>query len=335
MANAYPQPGTSVRVRVPATSANLGPGFDALGLALTLHDEVEARITTAGLHIEIDGEGEETLAAADEEHLVVRAMRAAFDTFAGRQPPGLALRCKNRIPHGRGLGSSAAAIVAGLKAARALVSDAPDQDLLPLATEIEGHPDNVAACLAGGLTIAWIAPGGPKLVRLDPLTTITPVICVAPPDIAVRTEVARKALPQTVPHHEAAANAGRAALLIAALTSPDAIENLFDATEDWLHQDYRAKAMPDSYALVQELRKMKIPAVVSGAGPSVLVLLGTDCGHHLDSLGSIVRETGKAWHISPLNVERRGAQLLRPDAGGHHGTVTPSLRDTDGCKGMP
>jgi homoserine kinase len=334
MANGYPRPGATVHVRVPATSANLGPGFDALGLALALHDDVEATITTSGLQIEIHGEGEsENLAHAGEEHLVVQAMRAAFGTFAGGQPPGLALRCVNRIPHGRGLGSSAAAIVAGLKAAEALIGH--ETDLLPLATEIEGHPDNVAACLAGGLTIAWTTPARPEMVRLDPLPTIAPVVCIAPSEVAVRTELARKALPQTVPHHEAAANAGRAALLIAALTSHDATGNLFDATADWLHQDYRAEAMPDTHALVGELRKAKIPAVVSGAGPSVLILIGPDHGHYLDSLGSIVRETGKAWHISPLNVERQGARLLRPDAGGPHGTVTPSLRDTDGCEGMP
>src|SRR5919108_5862825 len=140
-----------VRVRVPATSANLGPGFDALGLALSLYDEVDVWACESGLSIEISGEGAD-LAGADEAHLVVRAMRAAFEV-TGDQPPGLGLRCVNRIPHGRGLGSSAAAIVAGILAARALVPAGPgilpDEDLLGLANQIEGHPDNVAACLAG------------------------------------------------------------------------------------------------------------------------------------------------------------------------------------------
>src|SRR6516164_2845438 len=130
-----------VRVRVPATSANLGPGFDALGLALTLYDEVDAWVRESGLSIEISGEGAD-LAGADEAHLVVRAMRAAF-AVTGGQPPGIGLRCVNRIPHGRGLGSSAAAIVAGILAARALAGVGADR--LPpavvfgLATEIEGH----------------------------------------------------------------------------------------------------------------------------------------------------------------------------------------------------
>jgi len=313
----------AVRVLVPATSANLGPGFDALGLALTLHDEVEARILPSGLSIEISGEGVD-LAGAGEEHLIVRAMRAAF-AVTGGQPPGLGLRCVNRIPHGRGLGSSAAAVVAGLLAAQALsgsgkLSDSgklPDAALLPLACEFEGHPDNVAACLSGGLTIAWTEPDGPHMVRLEPLASLTPVVCVAP--APVRTDVARGLLPGVVPHQDAAANAGRSALLVAALTRPGTGPDvLLAATQDLLHQDYRASAMSATHALVRGLRSAGLPAVVSGAGPSVLVFLGArggpDYRHDLDSLGSIVRETGIAWHISSLDVERQGARVLRPES---------------------
>ena len=312
-----------VRVRVPATSANLGPGFDALGLALGLYDEVVAWVREAGVAIEISGEGED-LAGSGEDHLIVRTMRAAFAVIGG-QPPGIGLRCLNRIPHGRGLGSSAAAIVAGLLAARALAG--PDgagrlagSALLELATEMEGHPDNVAACLGGGLTIAWTAGGRPRMVRLEPLASIRPVVCVAP--APVRTEVARRLLPDLVPHQDAAANAGRSALLVAARTqlpagSPHGAGALLAATRDWLHQDYRAGAMPETAALIARLRAAGIPAVVSGAGPSVLALLGgpekLDYRHHLDSLGSIVRETGIAWHISSLDVERHGARVLLPE----------------------
>ena len=318
-----------VRVRVPATSANLGPGFDALGLALGLHDDVDAWVCESGLSIEISGEGAD-LAGAGEEHLVVRAMRAAF-AVAGGQPPGIGLRCVNRIPHGRGLGSSAAAIVAGILAARALAEPGPpaadgagplpDGALLGLATELEGHPDNVAACLGGGLTIAWTADGQPRMVRLEPLPEIRPVVCVAP--APVRTEVARRLLPDLVPHRDAAANAGRSALLVAALTQlparqPETAGTLLAATRDWLHQDYRVPAMPETGTLVGRLREAGIPAVVSGAGPSVLALLSgpekRDYRHHLDSLGSTVRETGIAWHISSLAVERQGARILRPQS---------------------
>ena len=316
-----------VRVRVPATSANLGPGFDALGLALSLHDDVDAWVCESGLSIEISGESAD-LAGAGEEHLVVRAMRAAF-AVTGGQPPGIGLRCVNRIPHGRGLGSSAAAIVAGILVAWALADPGllaadgtgprPADALLGLATELEGHPDNVAACLGGGLTIAWTADSQPRMVRLEPLSSIRPVVCVAP--APVRTEVARRLLPDLVPHRDAAANAGRSALLVAALTQLPAGPRetagvLLAATRDWLHQDYRAAAMPETGALVGRLREAGIPAVVSGAGPSVMALLSgqkkSDCRHHLDSLGSIVRETGIAWHISSLDVERRGARILRP-----------------------
>ena len=307
------------RVLVPATSANLGPGFDALGLALTLHDEVEARILPAGVSIEITGEGAD-LADVGEEHLVLRAMRATF-AVTGGQPPGIGLRCLNRIPHGRGLGSSAAAIVAGILAARALSGQAADAlsaaALLGLACEIEGHPDNVAACLGGGLTIAWLTPDGPRMVRLEPLPSVTPVVCVAP--APVRTDLARGLLPETIPHQDAAVNAGRSALLIAALTQPGTgREVLLEATRDRLHQDYRASAMPPTHALVHRLRDAGLPAVVSGAGPSVLAFLGPRGGpeyrHDLDRLGSIVTETGIAWHISPLDVERQGARVLRPQS---------------------
>jgi homoserine kinase len=331
-------PDFAVRVRVPATSANLGPGFDALGLALALHDEIEARVIPSGLTLDVSGEGASEVADAGEKHLVVRAMRAAFDDLAhaglvSGQPPGLALRCLNRIPHGRGLGSSAAAIVAGVLAARALAGAGTAADAaLPLASDLEGHPDNVAPCLYGGLTIAWLSDGAAvdgtagtgamaagcsrvSAIRLEPLPGITPVAIIAPGQVS--TELARGLLPGKVPHADAACNAGRAALLVAALTArPQA---LLDATEDRLHQDYRAPAMPATHGLVRRLRAAGIPAVVSGAGPSVLAFL-TDGGTDADDgstrraiaaarLDSTVREAGIGWHVSPLDVERQGASV--------------------------
>jgi homoserine kinase len=301
-----------VRVRVPATSANLGPGFDTLGLALGLHDVVEARVTGSGLNIEVSGEGMEDLADVGEKHLIARAMRVAFDDLNLAQPPGLALRCVNRIPHGRGLGSSAAAIVAGVLAARALAgaSVAPE-DVLPLASVLEGHPDNVAPCLFGGLTIAWVGTGAAGLpqaraIKLDPLPEVLPVAFIAPAPVS--TKVARGLLPAAVPHADAARNAGRAALLIAALTArPDA---LLEGTEDKLHQDYRAPAMPHTYDLVARLRAAGVPAVVSGAGPSVLAFLTeSPTQDEVKRLDSIAVETGIDWHISPLAVERQGASV--------------------------
>jgi homoserine kinase len=301
-------PAEAVMVRVPATSANLGPGFDALGLALTRYDDVTAAVTPGGLAVQVSGEGEHT-SSEGEGHLVVRAMREAF-AAAGRQPPGLSLRCVNRIPHGRGLGSSAAAIVAGVVAANALLArGAPpgltDAEVYALAAGLEGHPDNVAACLAGGLTIAWLEDGGPCLARLSPLPEITPVVCVAPGTLA--TAQARRALPETVRHADAAVNAGRSALLVAALTVDPAV--LLAATQDLLHQPYRAPAMPATAGLVGRLRDAGIPAVVSGAGPSVLAFPSVVTSADLGVLDSIVKETGNGWLVSPLNVDRQGASV--------------------------
>jgi homoserine kinase len=312
-----------VRVRVPATSANLGPGFDSLGLALYLHDVVEASVTDSGLTIEVAGEGADTTDAG-EAHLVVKAMRQTFEILDGRQPPGLALRCANRIPHARGLGSSAAAIVSGVLAARALADDGPqrlpDEAALRLAAELEGHPDNVAACLLGGLTVAWTGADGPRAVRLSPLRAIVPVVIVAPESLSTKT--ARGVLPDQVPHADAATNAGRSALLIAALTSDPG--PLLDATQDRLHQPYRAGVMPETARLIQRLRDAGVPAVVSGAGPSVLAFLvrpeaaDAPSSASLNVLDSTVRDMGISWDISALDVDRRGAsiQLVTPDAEG-------------------
>jgi len=265
---------TAVTVRAPATSANLGPGFDALGLALAMYDEVTAKVTGGGVTVAVTGEGSTDL-PTDESHLVVQAMRRAFDAL-GEQPAGLALRCVNRIPQARGLGSSSAAIVAGVLLARALTASGAerldDARALGLAAELEGHPDNVAPCLLGGLTIAWTADDGAEAVRLEPGEAIAPVVFV--PAERGLTAAARAALPATVPHADAARNAGRAALLVHALTA--APGRLFAATEDRLHQQYRAAGMPGTAALVSELRAAGVAAVVSGAGPSVLALVEAD-----------------------------------------------------------
>ncbi len=298
--------GHAVTVRVPATSANLGPGFDALGLALGLYDDVTARIVPAGLSVEVEGEGAATglRVARDESHLVISSMRRAFEHMQVT-PPGLELHCANRIPHGRGLGSSAAAIVAGLVLARALVVDGTgrfgEADLLDLATRIEGHPDNVAPCLLGGLTIAWCGPDGTRAMRRDPDPVIVPVVLVPP--FTASTEIARGLLPTTVSHADAAFTAGRSALLVAALTgTPQA---LFDATEDRLHQAYRAPAMADSWRLLTQLRQDGLPAVISGAGPTVLVPARGQV-----EAEAVLAAAPEYWSAWALPVDTAGAQLV-------------------------
>ena len=305
----------TVIVRTPATSANLGPGFDSLGLALSLHDEVQAQVIGAGLRIEVAGVGERT-ARFSEGHLVVRAMRTAFEAL-GEQPPGIGLRCVNAIPHGFGLGSSAAAIVAGMLAARALFGAAgaerlPDEALLGLAADFEGHADNVAACLAGGLTIAWGAGTSVRCARLDPLPGLTPVLCV--PSVPLATEAARQVLPTSVPHADAAKNAARAALLIAALTGSAELTDaavLLDATQDFLHQPYRAGSMPATAALIGALRSAGIPAVVSGAGPAALALIVPGVTAGPEAVAAVAAQSGGDWTVSVLAVDREGA-TVRP-----------------------
>ncbi|MBV9293073.1 MAG: homoserine kinase [Frankiales bacterium] len=292
-----------VRVRVPATSANLGPGFDALGLALALYDDVVARITDEpGLSIDVAGMGAATV-ARNARNLVVRAMRATFDRLGGR-PRGLELVCANRIPHGRGLGSSAAAIVAGVMAARALVAGGneriDDVAALALASELEGHPDNVAACLRGGLTLAWQDDSGARAVDLDVSADLAPVVFV--PGSSSSTKATRRLLPDVVPHQDASHNAARSALLVDALRRrPDL---LVAATEDRLHQPYRAEAMPRSAALLAELRGAGIPAVVSGAGPTVLALTTA-----ADRDAALAYER-RGWSALALDIDREGATLL-------------------------
>jgi homoserine kinase len=292
------------RVRVPATSANLGPGFDAFGLALGLFDDVVAQVSDdAGIRVDVHGEGADSV-PRDHRHLVAKAMLRGFDALGGR-PRGVDLVCANRIPHGRGLGSSAAAILSGLLLARALVVGGderlPDPALLELATTLEGHPDNVAACLYGGVVVAWTrATGQVDVLRLAAATSIVPVVCV--PSTSVPTKKARGMLPETVPHADAAFNAARAALLVTALTTrPDL---LLEATDDRLHQPYRRPAYPRTADLVAKLRAAGIPAAVSGAGPTVLAL--TDAA----TAPSVAAFAGARFVTSVLEVDTAGARVV-------------------------
>ncbi|MGE3284900.1 MAG: homoserine kinase [Pseudonocardia sp.] len=261
----------SVRVRVPASSANLGPGFDTLGLALALHDEIEVETAAAGLVVEVSGEGAGQV-PVDDTHLVVRAMNAAWDVLGGR-PAGLRLRCRNRIPHSRGLGSSAAAAVAGAVAAAALADCdvIGERDaLLQLTAGLEGHADNAAASLLGGLVVAWEASGNTArrfdAVRLDAHPGIAPVALIAKAESS--TAMTRGLLPAHVPLADAAFTGSRTALAVLAFTARP--ELLMPATEDRLHQSYRRPAYPESADLVDALRHHGIPAAISGAGPTVL-----------------------------------------------------------------
>lgn len=308
-----------VRVVVPATCANLGPGFDSLGLAVGLHDVVLARVTDEGLSVDVAGEGAGEL-RRDESHLVVKAMRATF-TRLGGQPPGLELVCANRIPHGRGLGSSAAAVVAGVVAAGALVvGGLADEDALAIAAGLEGHPDNVAACLLGGATVAWTPAGAPAdtgrsgrgrrwtptPVRAERLALADELAVVAfvPRASRQRTRAARALLPVSVPHDLAARNGARVALLTHALAHRPAL--LLDAVADELHEPFRLAAQPAGRELVDRLRLAGEAAVLSGSGPSVVVLVIGEAGQQraIAAAGEV-----PGWDTLALPVERSGAHV--------------------------
>jgi homoserine kinase len=297
-----------VAVSVPATSANLGPGFDSLGLALAHRDRVTARVLAPGTPstVVVRGEGAGQV-PLDGRHLVLSSMGAAFARM-GVEPPALDLECDNVIPHARGLGSSSAAIVAGICLARELVGGpaALDDDAaLALAAQIEGHPDNVAPALLGGFTIAWTGEGRCRAVVAEVDPRVQVVVFVPP--AGVETTVARGLLPDDVPHDDAAANAGRAALLVHALGREP--ELLLAATEDRLHQDHREPAMPASLTLVRALRTAGVAAVVSGAGPAVLAFTDEP------GRAAVVAHAPPRWRALPLSIDRTGARA-EPVAGG-------------------
>lgn len=298
--------GRKVTVKVPATSANLGPGFDTLGMALSFYDELEVEaVDGEGAFVEIQGEGASDV-PTDASNLVVQSIIFTFNRF-DQEVPGLRLKAHNIIPHGRGMGSSGAAVVSGIVAAKGLlegVVEITDQDLLNLATELEGHPDNVAPALFGGLTIAWVDDEGPRHKKLFVHRGVSPLELV--PNHKMSTALARSLQPQSVPHEDAVFNVSRSALLIAALTqSPDL---LMAATEDRLHQDYRAAAMPETNALVEIMREHGFAAVVSGAGPSVLVLANGPAERQ--AAAKLAHEKYPDWRALMLAVDFKGATVV-------------------------
>lgn len=303
--------GQEVSVEVPATSANLGPGFDSLGLAVTLYDSVLVRTTDSGTTtVTVTGEGEESL-PRDETHLVAATILGTLER-AGFSSPGLEIETRNIIPHGRGLGSSAAAIVSSVLAANALLPESAQMDaraVLQLCSTLEGHPDNVAPALLGSLAVSWETGRAYQSTIIPVHPDVVPVVAI--PASELSTEAARALLPASVPHNSASSNAGRAALLVHAMTS--APEFLFDGTRDLLHQDYRAQAMLHSATLMRALRAEGFAAVISGAGPTVMTLaVGEDqAAAVISAVERIVvgMDEGTDWRVLRLNVDTEGAKV--------------------------
>ena len=300
--------GRSVAVKVPASTANLGPGFDTLGLALSLYDELEITARAKpGATVQVEGVGAGEV-PTDESNLVVRSIAHTFAAY-GQPMPGVDIVARNGIPHGRGLGSSGAAIVAGIMAAKGLLEGIVEMDadgLLARATELEGHPDNVAPALFGGLTIAWVTPEGPRHKKLMVHRGVSPFVAV-PRESEMSTALARSLQPESVPHEDAIFNVSRSALLIAALIQSP--ELLLAATEDKLHQSYRASAMPETDALIRVLRAHGLAAVVSGAGPSILVL-GSDPAQRLVATDLVAENSTTPWDCLLLAVDFKGATVV-------------------------
>ncbi|MDY6999346.1 MAG: homoserine kinase [Actinomycetota bacterium] len=268
-------PGLTATAVVAASSANLGPGFDSMGIALSLYDEVIVETTDSGLVVEVEGQGAGQV-PLDASHLVVRAVQRGL-AETGTVAPGLIVRCRNEIPHSRGLGSSAAAAVGGLAVANGLAAQAncplmTESRLVQISSEFEGHPDNAAAAVLGGAVVSWTEAGAqpPRFaaaaIRLHPDIHLFTAV----PQVRSSTAETRAVLPEQVSHTDARFNLSRSALLVVALTErPDL---LMAATEDVLHQPQRASAMPASAEYLAVLRRSGVPAVLSGAGPAVLAL---------------------------------------------------------------
>jgi homoserine kinase len=290
---------TRLVARVPATVANLGPGFDALALAVDLANEVELD-TEAEPAVVVEGEGAGEL-PEDASNMVFRSMAYLAREAGGSMPP-FRLTCRNAIPLERGLGSSAAAVVGGLLLADEVLGAglSPDR-LLEVAVDIEGHPDNVSACLFGALVVAYLSRRGWRAERLEPHPSLRPVLLV-PEEERVPTADARRALPRQVPLSDATHNVGRTALALIALTTRP--ELLPEALEDRLHQARRLAMAPSARALFQDLRDAGVPVCVAGAGPSLLAF---------ETDAAAVPELGPGWRVLRVGVSEAGARIMVQD----------------------
>lgn len=321
----------TIHVSVPATSANLGSGFDSVGLALDRRDHVSftlGALDDTGIDIEIHGEGEDTL-ARDDSNLIVRTF---LDECAKLAMPRRRLKivAENRIPQARGLGSSAEAIVTAIAAAKAFSQDAASsldrEYVFAHAAEIEGHPDNVAPAVYGGLTVSWqfrhaderdFTAAHPSITEgfhtVNYLVSPELAAYVFVPDFPLSTSQARKSLPDTVPYADAVFNISRVGLLPAAMESAggdNANELLFYATQDRMHQSYRSSLMPQSSALMQALRSQGYAAMISGAGPCVIVLHYGEISHSLKQIAEEQLESGH-WNLLNLPIDSQGVRVTR------------------------
>lgn len=297
--------GHQVTAQIPATTANLGPGFDCMGLSLAIFDTVSLEGADGDVdEIVIDGVGADTL-PRDGSHMVLATIRELFDQ-QGWEVPAVRLSCLNRIPHGQGLGSSASAIVAGLVTGKAYAAtlgyDTSDVDLVQIGSDMDGHPDNVAPCINGGLNVSWDDDGRWGVAHLDPHPEIRAILAI--PQTVLSTKVARGLIPETVPHRDAVRNSSRAALAIHAFTRDPSL--LLPATEDFLHQRYRAQAYASSYGLMERLRQRGVAAAISGAGPAVIMFV---TGEDDELIREEIAAAEGGFQMVPVGIDLAGARL--------------------------
>ena len=299
----------TVRVDVPATTANLGAGFDALGLALAIYNTVEGRLGVGPSVLEVEGEGAELLNRA-EDNLVLRAARSLFQHI-GQRPPSLHLRCLNRIPVTRGLGSSAAAAVGGLLVANELAGAPLERnEILQLAVQWEGHGDNVAAALYGGLTVACQTEERTYAVAVPVKGDIQAVLVI--PDRPMSTGESRAILPDTVTRADAVHNIQRTALIVAALQAGQ-LEMLSEAMKDRLHQPYRANLLPGFYPAIDAARQAgAYGASLSGSGSTLIALTSAELSKRVsDAMQAALQEAGVSSRSRIVPVDRDGAKVTR------------------------
>lgn len=275
-----------IRVQVPATTANMGPGFDCLGMALKLYNYVEMKQLNNGLIIEIQGDGAGSI-PTDHRNIVYQAAQRVF-TAANYQPTGLRIRLTNKIPTCRGLGSSAAAIVGGVVAANRLTGNQlSTKKLLKIATDMEGHPDNVAPALLGGIVISATLEGKVQTIKIDPPPALKTIVAV--PNFQLSTKQAREVLPSNITLQDAVFNISRVALLVGALCKGE-LEHIGYAMEDRLHQDYRASLVPGMKKVLAAAKLAGAKGVVlSGAGPTLIAFADKS----MDLIAQVMRDTFK------------------------------------------
>jgi homoserine kinase len=273
-----------IRVQIPATTANMGPGFDTLGMALKLYNFVEMEETGLGLKIDVDGDGADKI-PRDASNIVYQAASKLFK-LVNYQPVGLRLKITNNIPLARGLGSSASAIVGGLIAANKLSgSRLGEKELLNLATEIEGHPDNVAPALLGGIVVSAQVDGEIKFAKIEPPVKLKCVVAI--PDFALPTKLAREVLPQSVSMTDAVFNIGRVSLLVTALIRQD-FNLMATAMDDRIHQPYRASLVPGMKKVFAAAKLAGAKGVVlSGAGPTLIAF----CDINTSLIAKVMKDT--------------------------------------------